>query len=114
MKYRNTNIFSQILLKKTPCDKVFEDRVVLAFKDIKPKANTHVLVIPKMPVATFSDFCEENTAITVGLFFKKVHEVARFIGVDDGFQMIVNNGEKGQQEVFHLHAHILSDKKPKV
>ena len=108
MSYRKDNVFYGILQGSVPANVVFEDENVLAFNDIAPKAPTHVLVIPKKLVETFGDFCAES-ATDVGRFFQKVHEVARSLGVGEGYKITIHNGAEGGQEVFHLHAHILAN-----
>lgn len=110
MNYCEDNVFFKILQGALPAKTVFEDEDVLAFQDINPKAPTHVLVIPKKNIATFGDLCEENPDF-IGCFFKKVHHVASVLGVADGYKISIHNGASGGQEVFHVHAHILSDTK---
>ena len=110
MHYDENNVFFKILQGTLPAKTVFEDEDCLAFDDINPKAPVHVLVVPKKPLATFGDLCEEPVDF-IGNFFKKVHLVANTIGVSDGYKISIHNGASGGQEVFHMHAHILSDKK---
>ena len=100
-------IFSKIVRKEIPADIVYEDEHVLAFRDIHPQAPTHVLVIPKEPIATLADVRPDHAAL-LGHLMVKVAEVAEALGVaETGYRIIVNHGADGGQEVPHLHAHLL-------
>jgi len=102
-------LFCKIVTGNIPCDKVYEDDDVYAFKDIHPKAPTHVLVIPKQHVATLSD-CDDPTLI--GTLMSRVDKIANeVLNLAAGYRVIINVREGGGQEVFHLHAHILGGKK---
>jgi diadenosine tetraphosphate (Ap4A) HIT family hydrolase len=109
MNYDSNNIFAKILLGSIPCQKIYENDKVLAFKDIHPKAKIHVLVIPKIPVRSFEMFAKENTLL-VGEFFQSVNFIAtEVLNLKENFKLVINNGEKGGQEIFHFHVHILSN-----
>lgn len=100
-------LFCRIANGEIPANKVFEDEWVVAFHDIHPQAPTHVLVIPRKHVATMDDLPNEETALA-GVLFQRTAAIARQLGVaEKGYRVIVNNGEHGGQEVFHLHVHIL-------
>jgi len=102
-------LFCKIIAGDIPSDKVYEDEDVYAFKDIHPKAPTHVLVIPKQHVATLSD-CDNPTAI--GLLMDRVRKIAdEVLNLAAGYRLVINVREGGGQEVFHLHVHILGGKK---
>jgi len=102
-------LFCKIIAGDIPCDKVYEDDDVFAFKDIHPKAPTHVLVIPKQHVATLSD-CDDP--IMIGTLMSRVDKIANeVLNLAAGYRVIINVREGGGQEVFHLHAHILGGKK---
>ncbi len=108
MSYDFNNIFAKILRGEIPCDKVLEDEKVLAFKDIRPKAPVHVLVIPKEPYVNFHDFHANAPTELVVHFYKKVGELAVEQNLDaTGYRIISNSGENGGQEVPHYHVHIL-------
>ncbi len=107
MSYDEENIFARILRGELPCDKVFEDDEVLAFRDINPQAPVHVLVIPKGAYVSLVDFTRDAPPEVVGRFFRRVGEIATQLGVDDeGFRTIANTGVHGGQEVPHFHVHI--------
>ncbi len=106
--YDDSNIFAKILRGEIPSDVVFEDETCLAFRDVDPVAPVHVLVIPKHPIAKIAD-SEPGDAALLGHLMWAAGEVARLEGVaEDGFRVVVNNGEKACQSVFHLHLHVLA------
>ena len=69
MIYDKENIFAKILRGEIPCDKVFENEHVLSFKDISPKAKTHILIIPKKPLLDISDFLQNADSLYLRLIF---------------------------------------------
>lgn len=99
-------IFAKIIAREIPADIVHEDDVCLAFRDIAPKAPTHILVIPKKPIVSLFDVSEEDEAI-LGRCVRVATELARQQGLDDGYRLVVNCGHEGGQEVPHLHFHLL-------
>jgi len=106
--YDDQNIFAKILRGEIPNDTVHENAHVLAFRDIDPQRPTHVLVIPKGPYRTWSDFAEKGSAAEHTAFIQAVGEVAAKEGVaESGYRLIVNNGEDGHQEVPHVHMHLV-------
>jgi diadenosine tetraphosphate (Ap4A) HIT family hydrolase len=109
MAYDNDNIFAKILCGEIPCDKIYEDDFVLAFKDIQPAAKVHVLVIPKAPYVSFDDFIAGTRAQGISQFFRAVHMVAKQMGVDEtGYRLITNHGADASQTVPHFHVHLLA------
>ena len=108
MSYDNENIFAKILRGELPCTKVYEDDHVLAFNDIAPQSEIHVLVIPKGAYVSMDDFsANASDAETTG-FFRAVGKIARDLGVDaTGYRMIANHGPDSHQLVPHFHVHIL-------
>ena len=104
-------VFDRILAGEIPCDKVYEDDDVLAFRDIDPKAPVHVLVIPKKRTARMAELAAADPA-EAGRFFAAVARVAAVLGLDGpGYRMVVNNGADGGQEVEYLHAHVLGGRR---
>ena len=102
-------LFSKIIDREIPADIVYEDDVCVCIKDIAPKAPIHVLLIPRKPIPRLVDAKAEDNAILAHLMIK-AGEVARQLGIGDAFRVIINNGEKAGQTVFHLHVHILGNK----
>lgn len=102
-------LFCKIIEGDVPSDKVYEDEDVYAFKDIHPKAPTHVLVVPRAHVATLSD---ANDPALLGMLMHKVRHIADdVLKLANGYRVVINNRGDGGQEVFHLHVHILGGKR---
>ena len=100
-------IFGKIIRRELPADIVYEDELVIAFRDISPQAPTHVLVCPKKPIPTADDIGEEDEA-AVGRALRIAAQVARDEGISgEGYRLIINCREHGGQEVYHLHVHVL-------
>ncbi|KUF10642.1 histidine triad nucleotide-binding protein [Pseudoponticoccus marisrubri] len=107
--YDDQNIFAKILRKEIPNDTVLETEHSLAFRDIRPQAPLHVLVIPKGPYVTFDHFAQEASEAEIVDYVRAVGEVCRREGVaEDGWRLISNAGRDGVQEVPHLHVHVLA------
>ena len=110
MNYDKENIFAKILKREIPCDKVFENDYVLSFKDINPKAKTHLLIIPKEPFIDISDFLQNADKLYLSNFWASVDEIINNLGFrDKGFQIKTHKGKDGGQEVFHFHLHLLAN-----
>ena len=108
MTYDENNIFAKILNGDIPCDKVYEDDYVLAFRDIVSQKKIHVLVIPKGKYTDLVDFSANASADEVAGFYKAVAKIAKDERLtEDGFRAIANTGEFGGQEVPHFHMHLL-------
>ena len=106
--YDDGNVFARILRGELPANKVYEDEHVLAFKDIRPQAKVHALVIPKGAYISAQDFGEKASAKEIAAFHRAVSKVAKDLGVaESGYRLIANTGGHGHQEVPHYHVHIL-------
>ncbi len=103
------SIFSKIINDDIPADIVYEDDQCICIKDINPQAPTHVLVIPRKPIPRLVDAGEEDKAL-MGHLMIVVGNIAKQLGVEDAFRVVINNGESAGQTVFHLHLHILANK----
>lgn len=100
-------IFSKIIRGEIPADIVYEDEDVIAFRDINPQVPVHVLVIPKMEIATVNDIQPDQAAL-VGKMVIAAQKIAADEGIaEDGFRLVINCNQHGGQEVFHLHLHLL-------
>lgn len=100
-------IFSRIIAGEIPCSKVFEDDRVLAFRDIKPQAPTHILIIPKEEIPTIDDVKPAQEGL-VGHMVWVAAEIARQEGLaQDGYRLVFNCKDHGGQEVYHIHLHLL-------
>jgi histidine triad (HIT) family protein len=105
----NGCIFCKIVADEIPCNKIDEDAGFLAFHDIHPKAPVHALVIPKQHVDSLAD---ADDPVLLGQLMLRVRQVAEKLGVADaGYRVVINVGDGGGQEVYHLHAHILGSKR---
>lgn len=106
--YNQQNVFAKILRGEIPCNKVFEDDHVLAFRDIQPQAPVHVLVIPKGAYVDMDDFTARATAEEIAALFRALGQIARDEGLTEGgYRVISNCGLNGGQEVPHLHLHLV-------
>ena len=103
-------LFTKIIEGEIPADILYEDDICFAIRDIAPKAPTHLLVIPKKPIPRLVDAETEDQEL-LGKLMLSAGEVARQAGVDNAFRLIINNGAGAGQTIFHLHLHILADKK---
>lgn len=101
-----TTIFKKIIDGEIPADIVYEDDRCLAFRDIAPKAPTHVLVIPRKEIPSLADLTDEDAEL-VGHIHVVIRDLARRLGLDGGYRVVVNCGGDGGQEVNHLHFHLL-------
>lgn len=99
-------IFTKIINREIPAEIVYEDELCLAFHDVSPQAPVHVLLIPKKPVESL-DQLQSDDQLLAGHLMLKVPEVARKLGLTNGFRTIINTGVEGGQTVFHLHIHIM-------
>lgn len=99
-------IFCKIVAGQIPAHKVYEDEDVLAFKDIHPKAQVHILVIPKQHIVSLQEVDDAHSAL-LGRISILLNKIAQAAGLDNGFRTIINAGPGGHQEVLHLHYHIL-------
>ncbi|AUH34544.1 histidine triad nucleotide-binding protein [Paracoccus tegillarcae] len=110
-EYDDQNIFAKILRKEIPNDTVAENDHALAFRDISPKAPSHVLIIPKGKYVSFDDFAANASPEEITDFMRLCAEVTRLEGValdsGNGFRAITNAGSDGVQEVPHFHVHIM-------
>ena len=85
---------------------MYEDEHILAFNDIYPKARVHVLVVPKLHLASLAELTIVHKGMIGDLMLQLPH-IAKSQGLDNGFRTVFNTGAGGGQEIFHLHAHIL-------
>ena len=104
-------IFCRIVRGEIPAKKIYDDAEVMAFHDIRPQAPVHLLVIPKMHIATLYDAQSEHQS-ALGKMLAVAGRLAREAGAADGFRTIINNGRVGHQEVYHVHMHVLGGPEP--
>jgi histidine triad (HIT) family protein len=103
-------IFKKIIDHEIPAEIVYEDDLCLAFRDVKPAAPTHLLVIPKKEIPAVSQIAEEDQAL-IGHLWLVIRRLADDLGLDDGYRVVVNCGPDAGQSVDHLHYHLLGGRK---
>ena len=107
MAYDRNNVFARILRGELPCDKVYEDEHVLAFRDIHPQAPVHIVVIPKGEYLSVDDFAESASAAEQAAFFRAIGRIAHQEGLAaSGYRILSNHGAAAHQEVPHFHLHL--------
>ena len=104
-------IFCKIVAGQIPARKVFEDEQVLTFHDIHPWAPVHVLLIPKIHIPTLADIGPEHAEL-MGYLGTLAPRLMRELGVTNGFRTVINCGQDGGQEVYHLHMHAFGGPRP--
>jgi histidine triad (HIT) family protein len=103
-------IFCKIARGEIPSQKVYEDDDVLAFRDVRPAAPVHVLLVPKVHIASLYEVDAGHEPL-LGRLLGLAGRIAREQGATDGFRTIVNTGRVGGQEVYHLHIHVIGGPK---
>lgn len=103
-------LFCKIIAGEIPSDKVYEDEMVYAFKDIEPIAPVHYLIVPKVHISGASEINSTNSEY-VAHIFEVAAQIAQREGFSDGYRVITNCGDDAGQSVRHLHFHILAGKK---
>ena len=104
-------VFCKIATGQIPSKKAYEDEHLLAFHDIHPWAPVHVLIIPKQHIATLAEVGPEHQEL-MGRILTLAPRLMREQGVTNGFRTIINTGQDGGQEVYHLHVHVSGGPRP--
>ena len=100
-------LFEKIAAREVSADIVYEDDLVLAFRDIKPHAPVYVLIVPKRPIPRLAD-AQPGDHQVLGHLLLKAAEVAAKLGIKEtGYRLVINNGPNAGESVPHLHCHIL-------
>ncbi|ALP41392.1 purine nucleoside phosphoramidase [Aeromonas schubertii] len=103
-------IFSKIIRKEIPAQILYQDDLVTAFRDISPKAPTHILIVPNVLIPTVNDVEPEHEA-ALGRLFTVARKLAAEAGIaEDGYRLVMNCNRHGGQEVYHIHMHLLGGK----
>lgn len=103
----NKTLFEKIIAREIPASIVYEDDLVVAFRDIKPQAPTHVLIVPRKPISRIAEATPEDQQV-IGHLLIKAAEVADKLGLaKSGYRLVFNNGPDAGEAVPHLHCHIL-------
>ena len=106
----NKTIFQKIIEKEIPSEFIYEDDLCIVINDINPQAPLHLLIIPKKPLPKLSDAQEKDLNL-LGHLMLVAGNMSRKFNVEDAFNIVINNGEKAGQTVFHLHIHLLAGNK---
>ncbi len=101
-----STIFQKIIDREIPAEIVYEDDRCLAFRDVQPQAPTHVLLIPKKPIASIDQLADEDAEL-MGHLWLTLRNLAKELGLGSGYRVVVNCGDEGGQTVDHLHFHLL-------
>lgn len=99
-------IFQKIIDRQIPADIVFEDDQCLAFRDVNPQAPTHVLIVPKKPIPSLAHADDVDEQV-LGHLLLVARNLARDLGLPNGYRTVLNCGRDGGQSVDHLHVHLL-------
>jgi histidine triad (HIT) family protein len=102
----NDCLFCKIIAGEIPSDKIYEDDKMFVFKDLYPKADIHLLAIPRIHVESLNEVNDEHDVVMAHML-KQLPRLAKEQGLMDGFRTIINTGKGGGQVVFHLHMHLL-------
>ncbi len=107
-------IFSKIIKREIPADIVYETDTVLAFRDINPQAPVHILIIPKIEIPKVTEIDGKKHSQLLGDLFDAANKLAKEMKIEkDGFRLVLNCGDNGGQEVYHLHMHLLGGRQMK-
>ena len=107
-----STIFTKIIDREIPADIVYETDDVLAFRDIKPQAPVHILIIPKITIPSVREVKGAEHGVLLGKMIDAANAVAKKENIsDDGFRLVFNCGNNGGQDVYHLHMHLLGGRK---
>ena len=111
MTYNDDNIFAKILNKKLSTDIILENEHAIAFHDIAPQAPIHILIIPKGKYIKYDDFINKASRDEIYHFFNLINDLVKNYNLEKtGYRLISNAGRHGNQEVPHLHFHLLAGK----
>ena len=103
----NECLFCMMVSGDIPCEKVYENELILSFRDIDPKAPTHILIIPKKHIETLNEI-NENDQDLLGELLLTAKKIAKDEGIDaSGYRTVFNCNADGGQTVFHIHMHLL-------
>ena len=95
-------LFCKIIAGEIPSNKVYEDDEILAFNDVAPQAPVHFLIVPKKHMASLDDTTDEDAALLAHIMLK-IKDIAKDLGLENGYRVVINTGEDGMQSVKHVH-----------
>jgi histidine triad (HIT) family protein len=103
-------VFEKIIDRDIPAAFVYEDDLVVAFRDLNPQAPTHVLIVPRKPIPRLAEASPADHRL-IGHLLMKAAEIAGRLGLNQGFRLVINNGPDGGETVPHLHCHLLGGRR---
>ena len=103
-------LFCKIADGEIPSNKVYEDDEILAFHDVAPQAPVHFLIVPKRHMESLDDTTDEDAALLAHIMLK-IKDIAKELGLENGYRVVINTGEDGMQSVKHLHVHVLGKRR---
>jgi len=103
-------LFERICDRELPGDIVWEDDLVVAFRDINPQAPVHVLVVPRKPIPRLSDAKPEDQEL-LGHVLLAAAKVAEVLGLKNGYRLVLNTGRDAGEAVPHLHFHLIGGRR---
>ena len=103
-------LFCKIVDGEIPSNKVYEDDEILAFHDVAPQAPVHFLIVPKKHMDSLDDSRVEDAALLAHIMLK-IKDIAKDLGLENGYRVVINTGEDGMQSVKHLHVHVLGKRR---
>lgn len=103
-------LFCEIVAGVRPSTRIYETETVYAFRDINPVAPTHILIVPKKHIARVAELQEADASL-MGELLLAARKIAEMEGVSEGFRLVVNNGASVGQSVFHIHLHLLGNRR---
>lgn len=99
-------LFCKIINREIDSETVYEDEKCMAIRDINPQAPSHILILPKKHIPSLRDLKEEDVPL-LGYLLKITKEIALRENLADGFRVVINDGARAGQSIFHLHIHLL-------
>jgi len=102
-------IFCKIIKKEIPASIIYEDESIIVFNDINPNAPVHLLVVPKIHIASLEQVTSENSE-GISKVFEVISKLSKQLDLKDGFRVVSNCGKNAKQSVAHIHFHILAGK----
>tara|TARA_B100000131_G_scaffold86676_1_gene83543 strand:+ start:2356 stop:2727 length:372 start_codon:yes stop_codon:yes gene_type:complete len=104
-------LFCKIVAGEIPCDKVFENELLIAFRDISPVSPTHILIIPKKHISSLNELSEEDRFLA-GEMLLSAKKIAKSEKINlSGYRTVINTNDDGGQTVFHIHMHLIGGRK---
>ncbi len=101
-----TTVFGKIIQGTLPCEKVFENERIIAFKDIAPVAPVHILIVPKKEIPDLQAVQQEDLSL-IAECITVAQQLAEEYDITDGYRLLTNNGPDAGQTIFHLHFHLI-------